>query len=122
MFRQLGSLYRMKSTKTSKNSTFIFDLRQTNDSNRIPMAINLPYNEFHQQLFMNKLSWVKKCDTLLLYCKDGILCKKAFLKLKNNGYSDVKIIQDGYISFINETECCCEYLNCKDCVWKEVLM
>lgn len=121
MFRQFGSFTRMKSTKTSQNNTFIFDLRQNNVSNRIPMAINLPYNEFRQKLFTNKLSWVKKGDTLLLYCKDGILCKRAFIKLKNNGYYDIKIIQDGYRSFINETECCCD-LNCKDCVWKEVMM
>ncbi len=79
-----------------KNSMIIIDVRESQEykTGHIPQAKNIPLSKFSQQL-----SKVPKDRDVYVICQSGMRSKRAYAILKQSGYTKIKNVRGGMMSW-----------------------
>lgn len=79
-----------------KDNLTIIDVRESNEykSGHIPQAKNVPLSKLQQQL-----TKIPKNKDVYVICQSGMRSKRAYGILKQNGYTNLKNVRGGMMSW-----------------------
>lgn len=98
-FRLDISPHEVKQFQNSEKRFYVIDIRgrEAYEEGHIPGALSFP-----EEILLENLKGISPETLLVLYCDHGVRSKEACIAAVREGFTNVKTLQGGYTSWVEE--------------------